>query len=102
MPLRPLTRLPPQSSKLLQDARHLELSYNVIRTLLSPSTQLQLLDQEPVCQNPAPFPTVAPTSRPLAMALQAETSRVVSLFDVADHDVNAATLEFLRQMGRSP
>ncbi|MBE3049546.1 hypothetical protein IMZ48_45025 [Candidatus Bathyarchaeota archaeon] len=55
-----------------------------------------------MCQNPAPFPTVAPTSRPLAMALQAETSRVVSLFDVADHDVNAATLEFLRQMGRSP
>lgn len=32
------------------------------------------------------------------MALQAETQRVVSQFEVTDQDVNAATLEFLRQM----
>lgn len=55
-----------------------------------------------MCQNPAPFPTVAPTSHPLTMALEAETKKVVSQFEVADHDVNAATLEFLRQMGRCP
>jgi hypothetical protein len=35
------------------------------------------------------------------MALQAETQRVVSQFEVSDRDVNAATLEFLRQMGKA-
>ena len=36
------------------------------------------------------------------MALEAETKKVVSQFELADHDVNAATLEFLRQMGTFP
>lgn len=88
-----------QSSKLfLQDARHLQLSYNFLKTFLPSSTQL--LPQEPVCQNPAPFPTVAPTSHPLTMPLEAETKTVVSQFDLSDKDVNAATLEFLRQAGK--
>lgn len=34
------------------------------------------------------------------MALEAETKKVVSQFELPDHDVNAATLEFLRQMGK--
>lgn len=76
----------------------MELSYDVIRAFLFSSSQL--LSQEPVCQNPAPFPTVAPTSHPLTMALEAETKKVVAQFDLADQDVNAATLEFLRQMGK--
>lgn len=53
-----------------------------------------------MCQNPAPFPTVAPTSHPLTMPLEAETKTVVSQFDLSDKDVNAATLEFLRQAGK--
>lgn len=34
------------------------------------------------------------------MALEVETKKVVSQFDISDQDVNAATLEFLRQMGK--
>lgn len=34
------------------------------------------------------------------MALEAETKKVVSQFELTDHDVNVATLEFLRQMGK--
>lgn len=34
------------------------------------------------------------------MGFEAETNKVVSRFDIADQDVNAATQEFLRQMGK--
>lgn len=34
------------------------------------------------------------------MPLEAETKAVVSQFDLNDRDVNAATLEFLRQAGK--
>lgn len=34
------------------------------------------------------------------MPLEAETKTVVSQFDLSDKDVNAATLEFLRQAGK--
>jgi hypothetical protein len=57
-------------------------------------------NNSPVCENPIPFPTVAPTSRPLAMALEAETKAFVAKFDYTDEDVNKGVKEFLRQMGR--
>ncbi|PFH59403.1 hypothetical protein XA68_12433 [Ophiocordyceps unilateralis] len=59
-----------------------------------------LLSSEPapVCLNPATFATVPPISRPLAMALADETTRVVSQFDFSDADVNRHVGEFLRQM----
>ncbi|KAK3383536.1 hypothetical protein B0T24DRAFT_688072 [Lasiosphaeria ovina] len=53
----------------------------------------------PICENPPPFPTSAPVSRPLAMSLEAETKSFVSKFEYSDEDVNKAVKEFLRQMG---
>lgn len=55
--------------------------------------------RSPVCENPLPFPTAAPTSKPLAMALEAETATIVAQFDYTDEDVNKGVKEFLRQMG---
>ncbi len=55
-----------------------------------------------MCENPAPFPTSQPTSKPLTMALAAETKRIVSLFEFTDDHVNKAVKEFLSQMGTSP
>ncbi|KAF3807331.1 Glucokinase [Colletotrichum gloeosporioides] len=61
----------------------------------SPSAQIF---QEPVCENPAPFPTTPPISKPLTMALEAETKRVVDQFEVTDVYLNEAVTEFLGQM----
>ncbi|ODA83311.1 hypothetical protein RJ55_01824 [Drechmeria coniospora] len=56
-----------------------------------------------ICLKPTPFPfpisnIPLAASHPLTMALAAETTRVVSLFDFSDADVNAHVQEFLRQM----
>ncbi|KAF9875027.1 hexokinase [Colletotrichum karsti] len=61
----------------------------------SPSAQIF---QEPVCENPAPFPTTPPFSKPLTMALEADTKRVVDQFEVTDAYLNSAVKEFLNQM----
>ena len=55
----------------------------------------------PVCENPLPFPTAAPVSKPLTMALEAETKTIVKQFEFTDADVNKATKEFVRQLRRS-
>ncbi|RDA91214.1 hypothetical protein CP533_3384 [Ophiocordyceps camponoti-saundersi (nom. inval.)] len=52
----------------------------------------------PVCLKPVSFATVPPVSRPLAMALADETTRVVAQFDFSDADVNRHVGEFLQQM----
>lgn len=91
---------PPKGLQLLvPDAK---LSYSTILAgnpfLASPSAQLAL--DSPVCENPLPFPTAAPTSRP-SMAMVEETKRIVAQFDYTDEDVNKGVKEFLRQMGNS-
>lgn len=68
-----------------------------LRTTFSPPAQVT--QDPPVCENPLPFPTTAPTSKPLAMALAAETKSIVAQFDYSDEDVNKGVQEFLRQMG---
>ena len=52
-----------------------------------------------VCENPSPFPTSAPVSKPLTMSLEAETKSVVAQFDFTDEQVNQGVKEFIRQMG---
>lgn len=55
-----------------------------------------------VCTNPATFPTLPLTSRPIHnMALADETTRVVSQFDFSDTEVNCHVNEFLKQMRTS-
>ncbi|TLD22140.1 hypothetical protein PspLS_08174 [Pyricularia sp. CBS 133598] len=67
-----------------------------LRGLHSPAAQATI-DEPAVCEN-QPFPTAAPTSRPLKMPLEAETKRIVDQFEYTDDDVNKGVKEFLRQM----
>ena len=57
---------------------------------------LSPLDEE----NPHPFPTSPPVSKPLTMALAAGTKSVVAQYDFPDEDVNKSVKEFLRQLGK--
>jgi hexokinase len=56
-------------------------------------------DELGTCEHPPPFPTPAPFSKPLTMALEDETQSIVEQFEYSDDDVNKAVKEFLRQMG---
>ena len=79
---------------LLKDVR---LSTNPFsQVVYSPPAQLD----PGVCENPLPFPTTAPVSIPLTMALEAETKKIVAQFEYSDEDANKGVLEFLRQMGK--
>lgn len=101
----PLTkRLNKLAQLLLNDAKFL-LSYLQLSHLPSSSPRGLFFSRpflapavEPVCQNPAPFPTIQPTSWPLNMALQQETKKVVSQFEFSDADVNSHVAEFIQQM----
>lgn len=88
-----LVQLKPASLSLFFSPSHHNF---LLRPLFSSTLELA---PEPVCRNPAPFPTLHPTSRPLTMSLAEETKRVVSQFDFSDADVNSHVQEFLKQMG---
>ncbi|CAG8983440.1 hypothetical protein HYALB_00000608 [Hymenoscyphus albidus] len=53
------------------------------------------------CENPPPFPTEPPVSKPpisYRMALQAEAKRIAAEFDYSDAEVNKGVAEFIAQM----
>ena len=84
---------------LLSDAKLYYSNILAVRPFFQPSfSPVAQIPQEPVCENPYPFRTLAPVSRPLTMALTTETKRVVGLYEYTDKDVNQGVTEFLRQM----
>lgn len=78
---------------------HLNSYSSSLFSLVFPPSVLE--PPELVCVNPAPFPVLAPVSRPLTtMALADKTKRVVSQFDFSDADANLHVQEFLKQMSK--
>ena len=71
-----------------------------LRSAYSPPAQVIQENNDLVCEIPRPFPTSPPVSKPLNMALAAETKAIVAQFDYTDEDVNKGVKEFLRQMGQ--
>lgn len=92
----PLAALHPASFFLSPHSRPDLQSYVPVVDNLHPDPAL-------VCANPAPFPTLPPTSRPLtSMSLADSTKRVVEQFEFSDAEINRHVQEFLRQMGTFP